>query len=153
MLYTIIVCGQASSRGDDGSGKARVRVHVRDVRESALCARRKTGAAEARTSPAMAAPCLREVPSGCRDVPRDASRCLAMPRDAERAQGAMPPRCRRMPKASTTFHEPLDLAYLPSTVSLLDFSSVFGRNFDRYSLLFRMTKHSNLEVSEKLREF
>ena len=105
--------------------------------------------ASPRTSPAMAA----APPRGAHGMPRCAERCHAMPRDAERAQGAMPPRCRRMPRASTTFHEPLDLAYLHSMVSLLNFFSVFGRNFDRYSLLFRMTKHSNLEVSEKLLVF
>ena len=86
-------------------------------------------------------------------MPRCAERCHAMPRDAERAQGAMPPRCLRMPRASTTFHEPLDLAYLPYMVSTLDFRVRFGRNFDRYSLLFRMTKRSNHEVSEKLLVF
>ena len=86
-------------------------------------------------------------------MPRCAERCHAMPRDAERAQGALPPRCRRMPRASTTFHEPLDLAHLPSMVSHLDFECVFRTNFDRYSLLFRMTKHSNLEVSEKFLGF
>ena len=81
--------------------------------------------ASPRTSPAMAA----APPRGAVGMPRCAERCHAMPRDAERAQGAMPPRCRRMPRASTTFHDPLDLAYLPYMVSHLDFSSVFWSKF------------------------
>ena len=121
------------------------RVRTSDAREVALHHRSD---ASPRTSPAMTpAP-----PRGAVGVPRCTARCRAMPRDAERAQGTMPPRCQRMPKASMTFHESLDLAYLPSMVTSI-FECVFRRNFDRYSLLFRMTKHSNLVVSEKLRVF
>ena len=53
------------------------RVRTSDAREVALHHRSD---ASPRTSPAMAAPRLREVPSGCRDVPRDASRCRASAR-------------------------------------------------------------------------
>ena len=47
-------------------------------------------------------------PRGALGMPRCAERCHAMPRDAERAQGALSPRCQRTPKASMTFDELLN---------------------------------------------
>ena len=102
--------------------------------------------ASPRTSPTMtAAP-----PRGALGMPRCAERCHAMPRDAERAQGAMPPRCRRMPRASTSFHEPLDLAYLPSMVSHLEFRVCFSYKFR--SILPSLPDDETLK-SRSFREF